>query len=172
MCCLSKGVGKACITLSCRSWRRLVQNSSLRNKVYHQIWFLHATNKTLPILWQHLPQSEICDLYPGIKPILGGKDRVPRCIVFSHVPPSCCESQYDLSERVRGKWADRCQLLYPGAGEDPRACQRASPRRWRLPSMLRMTAMKGYTLNNKVNDPPEMFFFCIYFSENQQSDGR
>lgn len=124
--------------------------------------FCIANNKTLPILWQHLPQSEICDLYPGIKPVLWGKDRVPRCIVFSHVPPSYCESQYDLSDRVRGKWADHCQLLYPGAGEDPRACQRTSPRRWRLLSMLRMTAMKGYTLNNKVNDPPEMFFFLLH----------
>lgn len=44
------------------------------------------------------------------------KDCVPPCIVFSHVPSSYCESQFDLSERVSGKWADHCQLLYPEGG--------------------------------------------------------
>lgn len=35
---------------------------------------------------------------------------------FPHLPSSYCESQYDLSEGVRGKWADHCQLLYPKGG--------------------------------------------------------
>lgn len=70
------------------------------------------------LVWQHIPRREICDLYPSIKPMFGEKkDCVPPCIVFfSHVPSSYCESQYDLSERVRGKWADHCQLLDPEGG--------------------------------------------------------
>lgn len=99
---------------------------------------------------------------PASNPFWGERIVFHAVLFFPHVPPSCCESQYDLSERVRGKWADRCQLLYPGAGEDPRACQRTPPRRWRLLSMLCMTAMKGYTLT-KVNDPPVMFFFSFAF---------
>lgn len=70
------------------------------------------------LVWQHIPRREICDLYPSIKPMFGWKKGLCSTLYcfFSHVPSSYCESQYDLSERVRGKWADHCQLLYPEGG--------------------------------------------------------
>lgn len=89
----------------------------LHNRIYYKTWFFSANRhraNTL-LVWQHLPWREICDLYPGIKPMFGGGEGIVfhPVLFFSYVPSSYCESQYDLSQRVRGKWADHCQLLYP-----------------------------------------------------------
>lgn len=55
---------------------------------------------------------------PASNPCLGKKKRIVfhPVLFFPHVPSSDCESQYDLSARVRGKWAGHCQLLYPEGG--------------------------------------------------------
>lgn len=97
------------------------------------------------LVWQHLPQREICDLCPSIKPMFREKkDRVSPCFVFF---PTCLPVTVSHSmtrqRRLEGSEPTTVSVSILRGDEAFRRCQRTFSRTWRLLSMLHITALKG-----------------------------
>lgn len=135
---------KVCSTLSCGSWKGSCRNLCYIREYPTRLKANHRTSVLAAYSWER-------DLWPLPRhQTRAWKKRKGSCSTlhcfFRMCLPVTVSHSMTCQRGLRRSEPAAVSFSTLRGGEAPCACQRTSPRTWRLLSMLHITGLKGYTL--------------------------